>query len=36
MAIAMIGGLASAMILTLFIIPIIYSYFEKITPPKEV
>ncbi len=35
MAIAMIGGLLSSMILTLFLIPVIYSYFEKIEPPKE-
>ena len=35
MAIAMIGGLLSSMILTLFIIPVVYSYFEKIRPPRE-
>ncbi len=35
MAIAMIGGLFSSMILTLFIIPVVYSYFEKIKPPKK-
>ncbi len=35
MAIAMIGGLLSSMVLTLFIIPVIYTYFEKIAPPKE-
>lgn len=32
MAIAMIGGLLSSMILTLFIIPVVYSYFEGIKP----
>ena len=34
MAIAMIGGLLSSMILTLFIIPVVYSYFEKIHPSE--
>jgi len=35
MAIAIIGGLFTAMILTLFVIPVIYTIFEKIKPPEE-
>ena len=34
LAIAMIGGLLSSMVLTLFIIPILYTYFERIKVKK--
>jgi HAE1 family hydrophobic/amphiphilic exporter-1 len=36
MAIALMGGLTAATFLTLFIVPIIYSYFAKIETAKEV
>ncbi|HLP59579.1 MAG TPA: efflux RND transporter permease subunit [Candidatus Deferrimicrobium sp.] len=36
MAIALMGGLTAATFLTLFIVPIIYSYFAKINPKKEI
>lgn len=35
MAIAMIGGLLASMLLTLFVIPIIYSYFAGIKPERD-
>lgn len=30
-----VGGLTAATLLTLFVIPIIYSYFNKIKPPPR-
>lgn len=35
MALAVIGGLASAAFLTLFVIPVVYSYFERIKIKKD-